>query len=80
MVGSKTPATQVNALSIYADSLSPVFKDACEGGLKTFVYKGTNGRWRDILTSEDLEKYDNVVNANLTPDCAQWHATGAMPD
>ena len=54
--------------------------DGFKGGLKTFVYKGTNGRWRDILTPEDLEKYDNVVNANLTPDCAKWHATGEMPD
>ncbi len=64
----------------HADTLSEVFKDAFEGGLKTFIYKGTNGRWRDVLTPEDLEKYDNVENANLTPDCARWHATGEMPD
>jgi aryl sulfotransferase len=43
------------------------------------VYKGTNGRWRDILTSEELEKYDKIENTNLTPECAHWHATGEMP-
>ncbi len=63
-----------------ADSLSANFKDFFEGGLKSFVYKGTNGRWRDILTAEDLEKYDNIANTRLTPDCAHWHATGEMPN
>ncbi len=64
----------------HADTLSEVFKDAFEGGLKTFIYKGTNGRWRDVLTPEEIQKYDNVANANLTPNCAHWHATGEMPN
>ncbi len=63
----------------HADTLSDIFKDGFEGGLKTFVYKGTNGRWRDVLTPDELEKYDEIENANLTPDCARWHATGEMP-
>jgi len=63
-----------------ADTLSKVFKDAFEGGLKTFIYKGTNGRWRDVLTPEEIQKYDNVANANLTPNCAHWHATGEIPN
>ena len=62
-----------------ADSLSETFKDAFEGGLKTFVYKGTNGRWRDVLSAEELDEYDKVANSRLTPDCAHWHATGEMP-
>ncbi|MEE8250222.1 MAG: sulfotransferase domain-containing protein [Gemmatimonadales bacterium] len=61
-----------------ADTLSPFIADLFKGGLKSFVYKGTNDRWRDVLTPEDLQKYDDVANANLTPNCAHWHATGEM--
>jgi aryl sulfotransferase len=63
----------------HAEELSVMLKDGFQGGLKTFVYKGTNGRWRDILTSEELEKYDKIENTNLTAECAHWHATGEMP-
>ena len=63
----------------HAPKLSPMFDQLWEGGLKNFVYKGTNGRWLDTLTSEDLQKYDEVVSENLTPDCAHWHATGELP-
>ncbi len=53
--------------------------DIFVGGGKTFIHKGTNGRWRDSLTSEDLEKYETIVKENLTPDCAHWLATGELP-
>ena len=59
-----------------AKALSDVFEQFFTGGLKNFVYKGTNGRWRDTLTSEDIQEYENVMSENLTPDCAHWHATG----
>ena len=59
-----------------AATLSSFFGELFQGGLKNFVYKGTNGRWRDTLSSEDIQKYENVVSENLTPDCAHWHATG----
>jgi len=45
-------------------------------GANTFFNKGTNGRWKDTLSTADLEAYDQVVKANLTPDCARWMATG----
>ncbi len=63
-----------------ANSLLEHFPDMFEGGLTKFVYKGTNGRWRDGLTSEENEKYERIANSHLTPDCAHWHATGEMPD
>jgi len=46
------------------------------GGGQIFVNKGTNGRWRDALSPEQLAKYDEVVSANLGPDAANWLATG----
>ena len=50
-----------------------------DGGAETFVHKGTNGRWRDILTPEDNARYDAMALAELGPDCAKWLETGAMP-
>ena len=61
-----------------ANALSDVFDELFEGGLKNFVYKGTNGRWRNTLTPEELQKYDDVASQHLTPDCAHWHATGEI--
>jgi len=57
---------------------SPILDLAFQQGGKTFFHKGTNGRWKDVLTAADLEKYDRVVRENLTPECARWMATGVL--
>jgi aryl sulfotransferase len=43
-----------------------------DGGAETFVNKGTNGRWRDILTPEDNARYEAMARAQLGDDCAAW--------
>lgn len=63
-----------------ADSLSEFFSSVFEGGLKTFIYKGTNGRWRDVLSPEEIQKYEDTAHARLTADCAHWLAAGELPD
>jgi aryl sulfotransferase len=47
-----------------------------EGGAKSFVNKGTNGRWKGVLTEEQLAKYDAKVKEKLSPDCAAWLENG----
>lgn len=51
-----------------------------DGGGQIFVNKGTNNRWKDVLSKEQLEKYDRVVRDQLTPECATWLSTGEYPD
>ena len=51
-----------------------------KGGGATFVNKGTNGRWRDVLTADDIARYEAEVARNLTPECAEWLATGTLRD
>jgi aryl sulfotransferase len=46
------------------------------GGAQTFFHKGTNGRWRDILSAEELKLYDAAAKRELTPECRQWLETG----
>lgn len=45
---------------------------AFEGGHKTFLNKGTNGRWQGELTAEDLALYHRRVAAELSPGLAAW--------
>jgi aryl sulfotransferase len=47
-----------------------------EGGGDTFIYKGTNGRWKDVLDEDDLALYEQAMANTLPPDCARWLEQG----
>ena len=47
-----------------------------DGGAEQFIFKGTNGRWRDILNESEIKKYDDLAIAKLGHDSAHWLATG----
>ena len=51
-----------------------------DGGAQTFIHKGVNGRWRDTLSDEQTQKYEEKVLAELGEECAHWLATGELPD
>jgi len=59
---------------------APMIENVLVGGANTFINKGENGRWRDVLSPEEIRKADDVAAANLSPDCARWLATGEEPD
>lgn len=62
------------------DKLSAMVNDFFEGGIaQSFIHKGTNGRWRDMLSDEEIRKYEETATRNLTPDCAAWLETGRLP-
>jgi len=48
------------------------------GGAETFFFKGSNGRWVDVLTAEDLELYEQAKARVLSPDCADWLENGRL--
>jgi aryl sulfotransferase len=53
-------------------------------GAASFFYKGTNGRWRDVLTDDDLELYEIAVE-RLDPELRAWlergtAGAGSLPD
>ena len=49
-----------------------------DGGAQTFINKGVNGRWRDVLSAEDSGIYEKRAIAELGPDCARWLNNGAL--
>ncbi len=46
------------------------------GGADTFIHKGTNGRWKDILSDDELALYHDAMRTRLPPDCAHWLENG----
>jgi aryl sulfotransferase len=46
------------------------------GGAETFLHKGTNGRWREVLDDDELKLYDAACERALTPDCRAWLEEG----
>jgi len=47
-----------------------------DGGAETFIHKGTNGRWRDVLSADDIARYEIRAESELGGACAHWLATG----
>ncbi|MCF6224791.1 MAG: hypothetical protein L3J22_00610 [Xanthomonadales bacterium] len=48
------------------------------GGAQTFINKGINWRWRDLLLPSEVEKYETLANSELTKECAHWLASGEI--
>ena len=49
-----------------------------KGGADTFLNKGTNGRWRDVLSASELALYDTACDRALSPDCREWLEIGGV--
>lgn len=60
----------------HAELSAPLGGALWEGGAQTFINKGTNGRWRDTLTLEEVSAYEARALAELGPECASWLANG----
>ncbi len=45
---------------------------------ETFLHKGTNDRWRDVLTESELARYDAAVAKFLSPEQASWLERGSL--
>jgi aryl sulfotransferase len=43
-----------------------------EGGAQTFIHKGINGRWRDVLSADEITRYEKMARRELGPECAAW--------
>jgi aryl sulfotransferase len=61
-----------------AARVAPLGGAIFEGGASTFINKGVNGRWRDVLTAADVAAYEATAVRKLGPECAHWLATGSM--
>jgi aryl sulfotransferase len=49
-----------------------------EGGAETFMRKGVNGSWKNNLTPEDIEHYEQAALEKLGVECASWLSSGTF--
>lgn len=62
----------------HAEKSAPLGGVLWEGGAGTFINKGVNGRWRELLTAEDNRNYEERALKELGAECAHWLATGEL--
>jgi len=63
-------------MKAHAAQSAPLGGGLWEGGASTFINKGTNGRWKDMLTPEDNRAYEERAVKELGAECARWLMTG----
>lgn len=61
-----------NPEKVLSDSVNLFWKE----GAKTFFHKATNGRWKDVLSADELTLYEAAMKKTLPPDCAVWLENG----
>jgi aryl sulfotransferase len=60
------------AMSSKGERYAPNAGVSWKGGAQTFFNKGTNGRWREVLSEDELDLYEKAARRALTPDCRRW--------
>ena len=65
-------------MKAHAERMAPRGGESWVGGARTFINKGTNGRWRDTLSAEEVKAYDDRAVNELGAECANWLA-GVKP-
>lgn len=73
---SQVDAARFEAMRAASDALMPQIKSHLVGGAQRFFNKGTNGRWRGVLTDDDLALYLAKVRQKFTPALAAWLESG----
>ncbi len=71
-------AASFEAMSANGEALLPRLREHFDQGAKRFLNKGTNGRWRDVLTEADLARYDAAFRRKVSPACADWLEHGRL--
>jgi len=63
-----------------AEKAAPLGGSFWDGGGASFIHKGTNGRWRDVLSPAEVAEYEERARKELGAACARWLAQGGAPD
>lgn len=58
--------------------LGAEWERAFVGGLHAFLAQGTNARWRDALTTEDVARFETRAAHELPPGLAHWLKSGRL--
>jgi len=73
-------AVSFKEMKRHGELYAPAGGQFWKGGAETFLHKGTNGRWRDILSDDEMALYEAACERTLTPDCRRWLECGGKAD
>ena len=59
-----------------ADRLQGRMNETWRGGASAFFHAGGGGRWRGVLTDDDLDLYEQTKARVLEPECVRWLEQG----
>ena len=59
-----------------AEKVTPMGGQVFEGGAGSFINKGTNKRWKDVLTDDDINEYIDTGTRELGEECFNWVRNG----
>jgi aryl sulfotransferase len=65
-------------MKTHAADVAPLGGALWEGGAASFINKGTNARWRDVLSAEEIARYESMAHEKLGEECAAWLETGSL--
>ncbi len=77
VAAARFDAMKEEAIRQEAESAQPGLSHSFKEGAASFFFKGTNGRWREVLRAEDLALYERAA-AVLDPELRSWLEEGGL--
>jgi len=71
-------ATTFSSMKDRASDIVAMADMIWKGGAKTFINKGTNGRWREHFDATDLALYEEAARRTLSAECRVWLEHGRL--
>lgn len=56
----------------HADDATPQLSQFFKDGAHTVIHKGTNNRWKGVMTEEEIQQYRDRMKAVLPIECVEW--------
>jgi aryl sulfotransferase len=75
---SLVAAASFESMQAVGGELMPQTRTMFPEGSQRFFNRGVNGRWRDVLTADDLALYDEKVCEKFPPGLAAWLEGGRL--
>ena len=71
-------ACTFKSMSARSSTVAPLHGAVFKDGGKSFVNKGTNGRWKTVLSEDEVDAWKKRVEGELPKDCAEYMETGEV--
>jgi len=71
-------AADFAAMRAAGETLMPYAANVWDKGSQRFLNKGTNGRWKGVVSQDDLALYDTMVAKHFSPSLAAWLEGGRL--